>query len=42
MIPVQMCKQLFDDITRIKIGVYACLVLLLIIAAVYIVEKTKE
>lgn len=42
MIPMEMYEYLYDDIARIKVVVYACLVLLLIIATVYIVEKARE
>lgn len=42
IITAKMYEYLIDDIARIKVGVCACFVLLLIIAAVYIVEKVKE
>lgn len=42
MMTTEMYKYLCDDIARIKVEVCACLVLLLIIATVYIVEKVKE
>lgn len=42
IITAEMYDYLIDDIARIKIGVVACFVILLIIATVYIVEKAKE
>ena len=42
IITAEMYDYLIDDIARIKIGVVACFVILLIFATVYIVEKAKE